>query len=579
MKFLLVAVNAKYIHTNLAIHSLKSYANRYSEHIEIAEYTINNYTDDIIQSIYKKKPDAIGFSCYIWNIEMIKEIAKELHKVLPETKLWLGGPEVSYDSKQVLLEEAYLDGVMVGEGEETFLELMKHYVDGTVEPKEIMGITYREDGIVTSTGFRHPLNLSEIPFPYNDISELEHKIIYYETSRGCPYSCSYCLSSIEKGVRLRNMDLIKQELQLFLDHKVPQVKFIDRTFNCNHSHAMEIWSFIKQQDNGITNFHFEISADLLNEEELSLIGTLREGLIQLEIGVQSTNETTIKAIHRNMNLEKLAYAVEKINQGGNVHQHLDLIAGLPFEDYTSFRNSFNDVYQLKPNQLQLGFLKVLKGSQMFEESKQHGILYKEKAPYEVLFTKWISYGEVLELKKIEDMVEVYYNSGQFTNTVTYLTHFYNTPFDMYKSLGDYYETNHLNEMSHARMSRYNILLQYYMETFGQEITTIKELLVYDLYLRENLKTRPSFAEDNLVVKEQYREFYGDENRLREYLQGYQDYSSRQISRLTHLEHFHIDIGETVKTGLSVRKDYYVLFDYQNRHPHTYEANTITIDQL
>ena len=579
MKILLVALNAKYIHSNLAVYYLKAYARSYTDQIEIAEYTINNYSDDIIQDVYKKKPDMIGFSCYIWNIELILEVAKELHKLLPNTKIWMGGPEVSYDTESLLEKAEYIEGVIVGEGEETFTELINYYTTPNSNIDEVKGIVYRKGEHIKRTEQRLPLDLNTIPFPYEKLENLQNKIIYYETSRGCPYSCSYCLSSIEKGVRLRSISLVKEELKFFLANKVPQVKFIDRTFNCNRNHALDIWKFIKENDNGVTNFHFEISADLLKEEEIELINTFRKGLIQLEIGVQSTKLETIRAIQRTMNLEQLSYAVKRINQGANTHQHLDLIAGLPYEDYTSFRNSFNEVYAMNPNQLQLGFLKVLKGSKMFFDSNQYGIVYKDKAPYEVLYTKWLSYDEVLELKKVEDMVEVYFNSGQFMNTVKFLTYFYDTPFDMYKNIGDYYETNQLSNISHTRMNRYTILLNYYRETFQCDGKEFQEILLYDLYLREKLKTRPVFAEETTVTSDLFRKFYGDESNLFRYLSGYEQFTSKQISRLTHLECFHIDVDVASRTGKIQKRDHYVLFDYRNRNPLTLDANTIVIDEI
>jgi Fe-S oxidoreductase len=581
MKILLAAINAKYIHSNLAIYSLKGYSAKYKEQIQLAEYTINNYLEDIISDIYKKKPDFIGLSCYIWNISMVKAVARELHKVLPDTKIWLGGPEVSYDAESELAECNYIDGIMIGEGEATFLQLMEYYIDGIGSLEEISGIAYlqKTNQTVVRTEWRRPLDLNDIPFPYDNIEQFENKIIYYESSRGCPYSCSYCLSSIEKGIRLRDADLVKKELMIFLNHKIPQVKFIDRTFNCNRNHAMEIWQFIKEQDNGITNFHFEISADLLREEELNLIQTFRTGLIQLEIGVQSTNKETIEAINRNMDFENLSKSVKRIHKEKNIHQHLDLIAGLPYENYESFRNSFNDVYMLEPDQLQLGFLKVLKGSKMLEESKKYEIVYKDVAPYEVLFTKWLSYDEVLELKKVEEMVEVYYNSGQFVYTVTYLTHFYDTPFDMYKSLGDYYEEKKLFQISHARMSRYYILLEYFKEKINEDTKVLEEILLFDLYLRENLKNRPDFAPDISTQKTVYHNFYENESNIHQYLSGYENYNKKQISKLTHLEQFSIDIIETARKGNLVKNNNYVLFDYCNRNPYSNEAKITILNEI
>jgi radical SAM superfamily enzyme YgiQ (UPF0313 family) len=564
MRILLIAVNAKYIHSNLALLSLKAYAKKYQDSIEIVEYTINNYIDYMLGDIYKKKPEFIGFSCYIWNIAMVQELAKEIHKVLPNTKIWFGGPEVSYDAKERLEKERYIEGIMVGEGEKTFLALMNYYIEGKKTLKEIDGIVYREkdEKTVISTKPRALMDLSEVLFPYENMDDFKNKIIYYETSRGCPFSCSYCLSSIDKSVRLRNIELVKKELKFFLDYKIPQVKFIDRTFNCNREHALSIWKYLYENDNGVTNFHFEIAADLLKKEELDLIRNFREGFIQLEIGVQSTNQKTINAIHRKMDLDKLSYAVNKVGEGRNIHQHLDLIGGLPYEDYQSFRKSFNDVYALKPDQLQLGFLKVLKGSTMYLESNKFNIVYKDTPPYEVLYTQWLNYEELLELKKVEEMVEVYYNSGQFSNTVIYLLHFHETPFDMYKALGDYYEKKNFHNISHSRIKRYDILLSYFKEKINQDVEVLSEIMVYDLYLREKLKSRPSFAKEDRGLKEKYKKL-----------------DNKKLSKLSHLEHFNFDIRKAVETGEVVEKSNYVIFNYENTHPLNYESRSIHLDYL
>lgn len=589
MKVLLAAINAKYIHSNLAVYCLKSYAKKYEDHIELAEFTINHYTDYIIQEIYKKKPDVLAVSCYIWNIEMVEEVIVELHKLLPDMKIWLGGPEVSYDAKERMERIPYLTGIMIGEGEETFLQLMEHYVDKKGRLEDIKGLAFREnvleEATVTVTAPREQLDLSTVPFPYENIDEFKNKIIYYESSRGCPYSCSYCLSSIDKKVRLRNIDLVLRELKVFLDNKVPQVKFVDRTFNCNRAHSLAIWRFIHENDNGITNFHFEISADILTEDELEVLERMRPGLVQLEVGVQSTNEKTIEAITRKMDLDKLRKAVDRVNRGLNIHQHLDLIAGLPYENYESFRNSFNEVYSMKPNQLQLGFLKVLKGSAMYAFSQQGCITYKNKAPYEVLFTDWLSYDEVLQLKQVEDMVEVYHNSGQFTYSIQYLEHFFKTPFDFYQAIGRYYEEQKLNGMSHTRMSRYEILLRFMSErsssqtmdkiegyTFDKNV--LEAILLYDLYLRENLKSKPDFLPSKEVEREIYHHFFVEEESVKAYLSGYEEYTGKQISRLTHMEKFAYDIIESASTGQAVAKEEYILFDYKNRNPLDHGASTL-----
>ncbi|MBQ9123402.1 MAG: B12-binding domain-containing radical SAM protein, partial [Lachnospiraceae bacterium] len=423
MKFLLTAVNAKYIHSNPAVYSLRGYVGEeLSQNVEIAEYTINQNISDILGDIYKKKPDVIGFSCYIWNWTIIQQLVVEIHKLLPNMPIWLGGPEVSFEGKELMERYPMVTGIMVGEGEETFRQLLVYYVNqeemegkGFLSDHLEVGGLNQISGLMLPTGAtsaRALTDLSKVPFLYQDLQPFENRIVYYESSRGCPFRCSYCLSSIDKTVRLRDVEMVKKELQFFLNQKVPQVKFIDRTFNCNHDHAVAIWKYILEHDNGVTNFHFEIAADLLREEEIALLAQMRPGLVQLEIGVQTTNPKTLEEIKRVMNIDHLEQVVKDLKEGNNIHLHLDLIAGLPYEDYESFGKSFNRVYGMKPEQLQLGFLKVLKGSYMEEMAKEYGLIYGSQPPYEVLYTKCLSYDHVLKLKRIEEMVELYYNSNQ-----------------------------------------------------------------------------------------------------------------------------------------------------------------------
>ena len=507
MKVLLVAVNAKYIHSNLAVYDLQAYASDYADHIVLKEYTINQQKDDIMRDIYLEHPDVVCVSCYIWNISFVKELMADLIKILPGADFWAGGPEVSYDAEKFLTENSEFKGVMVGEGEETFKELAGYYVEKNPQNlKDMTGICYKDGDRIIHNGWRQIMDLSSIPFIYKDLSEFKNRIIYYESSRGCPFSCSYCLSSIDKKLRFRDTETVKKELQFFIDNKVPQVKFVDRTFNCKHDHAMAIWKYINEHDNGVTNFHFEISADLLREEELQEMSTMRPGLIQLEIGVQSTNPDTIKAIHRTMDFEKLKGIVDRIHSFGNIHQHLDLIAGLPYEDYDSFRHSFNDVYALKPQQLQLGFLKVLKGSNMMEMCREYDIVYKTQEPYEVLSTKWLDYDHVLKLKTVENMVEVYYNSGQFQNTLEYLENFFPDAFSIYERLGSFYMEKGYGDVSHTRMRRYEILLEFLEDVPEISMDQVKDQMIYDLYLRENLKSRPGFARDQKPFERQIWDF-------------------------------------------------------------------------
>lgn len=572
MKIMLAAINAKYIHSNLAVYSLRAFAERYQEEIRIAEYTINQQTDEILRDLYREKPDLLCFSCYIWNLEYVEELVREIKKILPDTILWLGGPEVSYDAGAVLHRLPEVDGVMKGEGEETFLQLLDFYHGEIRSLEEIAGITFRADnGEVVENEWREVLDLSRVPFVYRDLGMFEHKIIYYESSRGCPFRCSYCLSSVDKCLRFRDLNLVKQELQFFLDAGVLQVKFVDRTFNCRHSHAKEIWTYLLEHDNGITNFHFEISADLLDEEELEILSRMRKGLVQLEIGVQSTNPDTIREIKRTMNFERLSGITNRIREMGTIHQHLDLIAGLPFEGYESFGKSFDDVYALRPEQLQLGFLKVLKGSYMQEHAKEYGLIYKEKPPYEVLGTKWLSYGEISRLKQVEEIVEVYYNSGQFVHTLFWLSQELPSAFRLYERIADYYEQKQLFFRSHTRIARYEILLEFIRETFKEKEEFYRQLLIYDLYLRENVKSRPGFAGEPSAKKEFLKEFYDREEKEPVYLTAYGHTESRKLRKMTHVEVFDYEVDREMRPGKTV-----LLFDYQNRNPLNYEAKVMRI---
>lgn len=624
MKFLLVAINAKYIHSNLGIYSLKAYAEKElwkkkkaalagtgesvsgvaeagaqgaewasdgavvtetqsaagvssdQVQVEIAEYTINHQMDQILQDIYRRKPDVIGFSCYIWNIQYIRPFLKDIPKVLPDVKIWMGGPEVYYRAESFLEEEPTVTGVMVGEGEATLAELAEVYGEAEEASKEetgsydmdarleqVRGIVFRKtSGEILRTLMRPLLPMDEIPFSYNNLEGMEHRIIYYESSRGCPYSCSYCLSSIDKTVRFRSLDLVMKELDYFLERKVPQVKFVDRTFNCKKSHALAIWRYLLEHDNGVTNFHFEISADLIDEEELEVMEQMRPGLIQLEIGVQTTNPDTITEIRRKMNLDRLKQVVDKINSFHNIHQHLDLIVGLPYENYERFCQSFDDVYWMRPEQLQLGFLKVLTGSYMAEKTQDYGLLYHQEPPYEVLATKWLDYGQVLRLKAVEDMVEVHYNSGQYTETLREMEQHWASPYAMFEALADYYERLGYTGIAINRLTRYEILFGFLRETEPEKTERYRDLLTYDLYLRENIKSRPAFLRDESPWKTLRREFFQGEEKEPKYLKGYEGYDSRQMAKMAHLEVF--GDGRVV------------VFDYKNRDPLTYNAKAFLI---
>lgn len=570
MKVLLAAVNAKYIHSNLAVYSLRAYALQRCDgicprEIEIAEYTINQPPDEILMDIYGHQPDILCLSCYLWNIISVENLVREIPKILPGIRIWLGGPEVSYNAREMLDKYPEITGIIRGEGEETFADLMDIYhrqPDKKENFSAVKGITYwDEEGKVVETPPHDVMDLSRIPFVYEHIEDFRNRIIYYESSRGCPFSCSYCLSSIDKCLRFRDLRLVEKEVKFFIDHGVPQVKFVDRTFNCRHDHAMAVWTYIKKYDRGITNFHFEVAADLLNDEEIELIRSMRPGLIQLEIGVQSANERTIREIQRTMKLDQVRDRVARIKEMKNVHQHLDLIAGLPYEGYDSFARSFDIVYDMEPEQLQLGFLKVLKGALMHDKAEEYQLLYQDRPPYEVLSTKWLSYGELIRLKQIEEMVEVYYNSGQFRNTIKHLRKEFSSPFAMYEALAAYYRENGLFGRQYSRIARYEIL-HHFIEVGKQQ--EYLEWLTLDLYLRDNVKNRPPFLGENKVTKEEASAFYRAEASERRYLKGYEGYDSRQMRKMTHLER----IGGKL-----------ILFDYQRRDALIGDARICVIENF
>lgn len=620
MNILLVAVNAKYIHSNLAVYSLKASAGKYGEQVELAEYTINHQTDDIFRSIYAKKPQLLFFSCYIWNRRVILELAENLRKVLPELVIWAGGPEVSYDAKRFLEEHPQFDGVMCGEGERTFAQVLRYYgeADDSLCLHDISGIVYRSADTVVETEPASPMtSLDEIPFVYDSPflkgrgEVFENRIIYYESSRGCPFSCSYCLSSLDKRVRFRSLSLVKKELSYFLEQKVLQVKFVDRTFNARPDHALAIWRYIQAHDNGVTNFHFEIAADILTQEELEVLGTMRPGLVQLEIGVQTTNEDALCAIRRKTQFDAIAQCSGRIAEGKNIHQHLDLIAGLPYEDFESFQKSFDDVYRLKPQELQLGFLKVLRGSRMHQCAKEYGIIYRSTPPYEVLETRWITCGELLRLKEVEEMLEVYYNSQQFRYTMEALEQMFERPFDMYAALADYYKERNAQERSYSRMQRFEMLRGFIRETIAANAHVLQakagmqteeaaaafdELLTYDFYLRENAKSRPAWAKDLQRYQRETVSFYQKEEQEKRFLPEYEDRSWKQIMRMTHLEQFAKKPEQYVQMLQGIALDekerqpdvcsesgrdtsVWALFDYAKRDPLTNDAFVQYISRL
>ena len=576
MKYLLCGINAKYIHSNLAVHCLEAYAKKVNSvrdypgmEIEIREYTINHYMEDILRDLYEAGADVIIFSCYLWNISLVEELVCELHKVAPDTEFWVGGPEVSYSGEQFLAEHPEVSIVMQGEGEDLFADLVRWKEAGG--DRELLrgrrGLAVRcpgQEGRIWSRGLAPEMDLNQVPFVYEDFRAFENKILYYETSRGCPYCCSYCLSSVDEKVRFRSLDLVIPELDRFIEAKVPQVKFVDRTFNCNKKHAMGIWSYIQEHDNGITNFHFEIAADLLDEDEMDLFARMRPGLIQLEIGVQSTNEPTIDAIRRRMDLNRLFSNVDRIRSMGNIHQHLDLIAGLPCETYEQFGKSFDDLFAHRPDQLQLGFLKVLKGTYMEEQAGKYEIRYLSRAPYEVLSTHCLSYDDLLRLKGIEEMTELYYNSGQYTCTLAYAIPHMDRPFHFFEGLADWYYRAGYHKMNHNRLEKYRILKSFLEEKLPG-LPFLKEVMLFDLYLREKVKSRPDWAPDQSRERRYFREMYRLHGKVL-FPDAGKDYDSRKAANKNHMEHFPFDPERLVREGKPVGEDSYCLFDYGHRDP-------------
>lgn len=601
MKLLLTAINAKYIHSNLAVYSLRASALGFpapfrdskekdarmsagtfdavpagrtagkgaeSFSIDLAEFTINHRTEEILRGIYQRSPDVLLFSCYIWNIVYVKELAENCRKIMPQVPIWLGGPEVSWNAEEILRENPAVDGILCGEGEETFRSLAVCYGRRQADAEHLAQIP----GLVFWNRVKKELcvnvpaalpDLNSLPFPYSDLTEFENRIIYYESSRGCPFSCAYCLSSIEKGVRFRDPQTVCRELQFFLDRRTPQVKFVDRTFNCRKSHAMTIWNYIVEHDNGITNFHFEIEAELLDEEELELLGRMRPGLVQLEIGVQSANLRTLEAVHRKTDLDRLEDIVARIRRGRNIHQHLDLIAGLPFEDYESFGRSFDRVFAMKPEQLQLGFLKVLKGTPMQRDAGEYGILYRSQPPYEVLSTPWLGFSDLLRLKMIEETVEIYYNSHQFQKTLERLIPRFSSPFRFFEELGRFCEARQ-GEQKSSRVRKYELLLEFAAEHFPEERDSCRELLTIDYYRRERAKARPSFAPDQSPYQDALRSIRKELPRQ----VHIEALSARDAARLRKGVE---EAAEAAGTARGEDDPVFLVFDYERKDPLTGDA--------
>ncbi|MDD3571099.1 MAG: B12-binding domain-containing radical SAM protein, partial [Lachnospiraceae bacterium] len=507
---------------------------------------------------------------------MVVSISKNLKKVLPNAKIICGGPEVSYESEDFLLNNPDIDIVIRGEGEKTFSELCHALVENNPWNK-INGLTFRNSDEIVSTPPQLPLSMDELPFVYSDFSDLQHRIIYYETQRGCPYNCQFCLSSVEKGVRFLSLEKVFTHLDFFLKNKVKQVKFVDRTFNCNKAHSTAIWQYLIDNDNGVTNFHMEIEAHIMEDDTINLLSHAREGLFQFEIGIQSTNIDTLTAVKRNPDFDFLKERIEKIKALKNIHIHLDLIAGLPHESYSSFRKSFNDVYALCADQLQLGFLKVLKGSGLRSDSEKFGIISRHQSPYEVLFTKDISFEEMLRLKAIEDIVETYYNSGKALNTAKYTAMLFDTPFDFYETFSIYWENNNHHRVNHNKQELYTIFYQFCKENnfTKSKIETIKELLKFDMLLCDNVNSLPNWVNVNESgeFKQSKRKFFNTPENVEKYLPNLRTFTPAQLSRMCRIEFFSCNPQNVDGDEKAVA----LLFNYYLRDFSSNHAFTIRIE--
>ena len=491
-KIVLAGINSQYVHLNLAVRYLKKYVEANSDlKIEIYETNINNQVFNIIKDIYELNPDKIIFSTYIWNKEYIVEIVKELKKVLPNVEIILGGPEVSYKWEKFMANMPEVDALLLGEGENVLLNFL------TKEEDKVLGVVSRKNDEIVFNGIEPIIeNLDIVPFPYEDW-ELEDKtkIFYYESSRGCPFSCSYCLSSIDKTVRYYSLDRVKKDLKRFLDSPIKLLKFVDRTFNLRKERYMEIWKFLLENYREGITFHFEINANIFDDETLDFLEKVPKGYFQFEIGVQSINPETMVAIKRNNILDKLAYNVRRISR--NIHLHLDLIAGLPYETYDIFKNSFNYVYNLKPEMIQLGFLKLLKGTQMYDEVEKYQYKYYSRPPYEVFSNKFISFGELVKLKNLEKMLDYYYNSEKFRYTCDFvINNNFDTPFAFFEKIADYYDKKGYLKISHKEVALFNILYDFYVENNLKDLDIFVEFLKYDYLALGKPGSYPEWLKSN-----------------------------------------------------------------------------------
>lgn len=559
MRILLTSLNAKFIHSNLAIRYLKEYCEGYSSsNIIIREFTINDQIDKILSNIFIEKPNVVGLSCYIWNIEETLKLISSLKQVMPKCKIILGGPEVSFDSRELMEKFPYIDFIIYGEGEDTFRCFIEA-LENTGDFSSIKGLVYRDgDRVIQNPPRSNIEDIDIIPFPYRDgLLGLENKIIYYETSRGCPFNCQYCLSSTIEGIRYFSLERVLDEIDFFIDNKVSQVKLVDRTFNCHPNRAKVIIEHIIRRG-GNTNFHFEMAAHIMDRDMVNLLKEAPQGLFQLEIGVQSTNVYTLDSIQRKTDIDKIYEVVKELYEPRNIHIHLDLIAGLPYEDYESFAHSFDNVYSLKPDNLQLGFLKLLKGSGIREEAIKHGYRYTKYAPYEVLENKYISYGQIMNLKAVEDVVEKYYNSHRFEYTLEFLIpYFGNSPFAFFEEFMKYWIDKRLFNVSHSLTTLYEIIYDFIstIERIPKQI--FKEVLRFDYCLWQKPSNYLNCFYPAKLGTDILKNFLTCKENINTYLPEYEGYTRRQLMRALHMEIFEYDPISYIK------KETVILFDYKS----------------
>ncbi len=489
-KVLLTSLNSKYVHSNLALKYLYMAGKDMCPGLEIREFTINNSRDYIFNELVMGDYDAVCFSCYIWNIEKTTELAADLKKAKPQVSILFGGPEVSYDSAEFMQKNPFLDFLIYGEGEDVFAKWCSAF-ENDGEYSGIDGLVYRRAGDISVNGPQVPMTFGESEFPYGMFPCEGDKVIYYEASRGCPFNCSYCISSLDRRIRELPVDRVKSDLSHFLAQNVKQVKFLDRTFNWDRKRSLELFRFLIDNDNGRTNFHFEVCAELLDDEILETLKEARHDLFQFEIGIQSTHEPTLAAVNRSTNVEKVKKNVLRLLELGNAHIHVDLIAGLPYEDYVTFRKSFNDVYGLGADNLQLGFLKMLKGTEIREKAEEFNYVFMDKAPYQVISNDFISAVELARLKQIEEVLDLYNNRGGFKSSLAYaIGAMGETAFDFYENFSEFFYREGFQHRSHKKEDLYRIFYAFGRESgLGEELVA---LLEKDLEATMNFDTVKKF---------------------------------------------------------------------------------------